>query len=808
MRPFYAIILSLLIYHTAYSQSSSAADSLKPLSFITPETDDSAEEQYGLPVLSAYNDIYSQMATYNLMFVRYRNRGYDGRFTTLEFNGAKLADPYSGSAMWSLISGLNLVTRNRESTIGLSPTRRSLGGIGVSTDVFATPSAFSTEFRLNAAAANRTYNSRVMAMYSSEIDRKGWGYTVAASRYWGASPIISGVFSDSWAAFASVEKQFADGSSLVVTLLDSPAERGIQSAATAEAFSLTNYQYNPAWGLQDGRKRNAKVRNSHTPMAIINHSWRDKVNSVAMFRVGEQSYSALAWNNAANPYPDYYRYMPSFFDNPATKDMVTEMWRTDQSVSQIDWQRLYNENGGDTRAKYIVEQRVGRRLDASLSSTYNSPLFDGGINLAYSRSHNFKRIDDLLGAAYWLDIDQYAEHDEEVADKYQNDMQNPNRHVAEGDTFGYNYNMSIGEASAWGNFKYKKDRFSGYIGGSVGMTAFKRTGLYEKELFPAEASLGPSATLDFVNLAFKIGGLYHLSGKVRLAGNFAYMSAAPRPENAFIAPQIRNAEVGSLKNEEIMSAELVCHIITNSLRLRLAGYYTTIRHQTEVRSFYDDMIHRYADYVMTGIDERHLGLEMGGEVSLTENFTLLAAAAVGYHTYISDPTATEIVENTGAIVADNEHVRWSGYRIGGTPQIVGSAGFSYRTRSYWSLSMTANYFADNFINMNPIRRTDRVAENAGSDANRSALTAQERLSEGFTVDVFGGKSLRIAQRHIIGIYLNISNLLDNKNIRSGGYEQYRIRRQTSYDNTTLSPFPNKYYHALGRTFFITANYRF
>jgi len=56
------------------------------------------------------------------------------------------------------------------------------------------------------------------------------------------------------------------------------------------------------------------------------------------------------------------------------------------------------------------------------------------------------------------------------------------------------------------------------------------------------------------------------------------------------------------------------------------------------------------------------------------------------------------------------------------------------------------------------------------------------------------------------LFLNasVSNLLNNKDIITGGFEQLR------YDFTGGNPdkFPNKYFYGYGRTFFVNVSFKF
>jgi hypothetical protein len=58
------------------------------------------------------------------------------------------------------------------------------------------------------------------------------------------------------------------------------------------------------------------------------------------------------------------------------------------------------------------------------------------------------------------------------------------------------------------------------------------------------------------------------------------------------------------------------------------------------------------------------------------------------------------------------------------------------------------------------------------------------------------------------VFLNINasmtNVLNNQNIQSGGYEQNRF----DFVNQDINKFPPKYYYYYGRTFFINISLRY
>ena len=90
------------------------------------------------------------------------------------------------------------------------------------------------------------------------------------------------------------------------------------------------------------------------------------------------------------------------------------------------------------------------------------------------------------------------------------------------------------------------------------------------------------------------------------------------------------------------------------------------------------------------------------------------------------------------------------------------------------------------------------------DSNRlwDSILDQERTPSAVTVDFFGGKSWKIDD---VFMYLNVgvSNLLDKRDFRTGGYEQFRF----DFENKDVDRFPNNYFYSFGRNYFISLSFR-
>ena len=67
-----------------------------------------------------------------------------------------------------------------------------------------------------------------------------------------------------------------------------------------------------------------------------------------------------------------------------------------------------------------------------------------------------------------------------------------------------------------------------------------------------------------------------------------------------------------------------------------------------------------------------------------------------------------------------------------------------------------------------------------------------------------GKSWYIRRTYNLGFSLEVKNMLNNRKIMTGGYQQGRF----DYSNYNIAKFPNKYYYAQGIRVFVNVGVKF
>jgi hypothetical protein len=793
--------------------------------------------------LTAGRDPFYNAAAFNFSSVRFRIRGYDADFASVYINSVPMDNLDNGYTPWGLWGGLNDVFRNRDINFGERYSTFAFGDIGTTTNIDVRASKQRKQTSVGYALSNRNYTHRLTLTHSTGINKNGLAFSFSGSRRYADEGYVPGTYYNSWSWFAAVDKKFGQKQLLSFAAFASPTENGRQAAATTEMMLLAgSHYYNPSWGFQDGKKRNANIAKTNQPVFILTHEYRisNKTNLVtsATYSFGERSLSGIDWYNAPDPRPDYYRYLPGYYEeeNPALAQQLTILLSAYEPARQINWDNLYNTNRNNTatitnangvegntitgnRSFYILGERVTNSYRFAANTVLNSRLnehidFTGGISYQLLRNNYFQRVADLLGGQFWVDLNQFAQRDfPNNPDVYQNDLNRPNRITYKGDQYGYNYNININKPEGWAQLVFKYSKVDFYVAGEVSQTKFWRVGNVRNGLFPDD-SYGKTEYQIFDNYAVKGGITYKLNGRNYLYISGAALTRAPYYDNVYVSPRTRDFVQDSLKSEAIQTFEGGYVLNAPTIKVRIAGYYTSMKNGFNLLTFYHDQYQNFVNYALSHIDRLYFGSEFGIEAKVVRNLTVNAAASVGRYYYNNRQKAIVTVDNTAETVSENI-IYSKNYRISGTPQEAYSAGIIYRSPKFWFISLTGNYFSHMWLDFNPLRRT-YAATDGVTDANSDKghiILDQTQFDNQNTVDFFGGYSWRIPKTFInkrpvyLAINIGVNNLLNNQNIVTGGYEQLRYDFSASTEQN-LNRFPSKYYYAYGLNYFISLQLRF
>ncbi len=848
-------------------------------------------------ILFGSNDPYTDIVSFGFSNIRFKNRGYTSESQDVLLAGVKMNDAITGYSPFSLWSGLNEAMRSQETSMGVETSDYGYGGYNGVTNISAMPSSVRPGWRFSVLSNSALYRLRLMANYASgELDN-GWSYAFNVSARVGGNDWVKGVYYRNFAYYAGVEKKFNDIHRVSLVTFAAPGQRGAQNASTQEVYDLMgDNMYNSNWGYQNGKIRNARVRKTFEPVTILKYTVTPSDNleaaATVLWRTGKNGYTALDWYDAADPRPDYYRNLPSYFwmenpdynrNNPEKYAWAKDAWEQDYAqYTHLNWDRLYTVNMnnydeyGMRRSKYAIEERrVDQNdLNINLNAKWRSSdhfTLTGGISYRLNRTEYYKKLDDLLGGAYYMNIDQFAERDfasspaliQNDLDYYMKYGDAQTLHV--GDKYGYDYYAHVHKANIWANGKVDLGAFKAYFALEGGYTKFWREGLVRKGLFAglnnsgreivyegqvlttyemvdgerrAITSKGNSDKIDFLTYSEKLGLEYQFTGGHRLYANIGYINDAPTFAQSFISPRTRNSIVPNLTTTGTLSTDLNYQYSNNGYNVRITGFYTKINNQTDMMSFYDDSQNSFTNFAMSGIDQRHMGLELGFNIPfIFKNLSLQGALSWGEYIYTSAPRMTQTIDNSAEVIVNNQLVPyWSSHPVfkknaegdyavdangeyvvdhyqkhyvPSTPQLATSLGLNYRTNSYWFFEIEGQYFANSYLDMNPLYRTDMAT--SGPDKivtpiEIEYMAAQEKFDPVFLLNASVGKSWYIDRKYNFGFSLNLQNITNHKAVKTGGYEQTRLIDSKSCER--YYRFDSKYFYMQGFNYMLNLYFRF
>ena len=804
------------------SQSDNASD----VSEGQEDDSESGSSNFVPGLLHSSQDVYTNNTSYTFSIAYFRARGYDNKYQDVCMNGFAMNSRVTERASYSQWGGLNHIFRYPENILNINPAAFVFGDIGGATNYNLRASNFRRQVRATYSLSNRTYSNRFMLTGSTGVMKNGWSVVGSLSARFGHTlSYVEGTTYNSFAGFFAAEKKFNDEHALNLAAFASYTSRGMQSNSVQEVYDLLdNNYYNANWGWYQGKQRNARVRSVCEPVVLLTHTYTPKngkiqVNTTLASTFGRNNTTSLNWYDVPDPRPDYYRNLPSYQinngDTSGYYQNILDLWTSnDQSYTQVNWDNMYAVNqlaaSQGKRAQYMIENRRYDHFQLGGSSNFNATLSEhiklfGGADVRGMKQKNYKTINDLLGGSYWLDVDKFSEGD--FPDDYNiqyNDLLHKDDTLYEGDVFGYNYDYKIYTQRLWSTALFTFNHIAFHFGGEIGGTEFCRVGHMQNGRFQNE-SYGQSDWKSFLEGAGKLGITYKINGRNYLVLNGMAESKAPSVLNAFVAPRIRNKYVDNLKNETIYTADFSYVLSYPAIKLRATAFFTQILDATRLISFYHDDYASMVNYSISGIDQRHFGFELGTEIKLGSMFSLILAGTWGDYRYSDRAEVTMNAENGTDFEGDVDRiVYWKNYHVSGTPQVAATAGLKFNY-NYWWVNINANYFDKIYCDLNPERRTStaRGALDENSELYHQ-VADQERLKGQFTLDVSVSKSWRVAHKYNIGFNASVTNLLNNKNLVTTAWEQYRF----DYSNYNVNKFANKYYYAFGTTFYLGINFSF
>ncbi|MEY3738970.1 MAG: hypothetical protein RL544_1748, partial [Bacteroidota bacterium] len=736
-----------------------------PIVVLDSDAKQDTDHSFIASALQSNKDPFYNTASFGFGAAGFMVKGLDARFSQTLINGLSIKNLVTGDSYYAVYSGLQQMMRKTVIMDGVAGNELSFGNLGNTTGADIRALVMQKQSKLSVSFSNRAFSHKYSIQLASGALTNGWAFAAHFNARLATEGYYSGCGYAGYGYMLSVDKKINERAVFSLSLLGAPIAADRQAPVLQESLQYFGANYNPNWGMQNGIKRNAVKTTTHLPTIIFSTALSlpasQKLNMAIGLTVGIKSTTALDWNSAADPRADYYKYLPSYFKDSALHALINAELLQNPNKGQLDWTGLYNLNASSIdpvmitgtpnvilqkRAAVILENRIDNQKTMAASLLYQSPmgtagLFTAGINAQLEQHHFYKKVQDLLGANYYVNLNQFAEDALQIrTDVNQYDVENPNQIIQQNGNFGYNYQVMLSQTEAFMQGSWVFNRVDIFTGLQITGNSFFRNGLVKNGLFP-QNSKGASLAYHFTSPAFKLGATYKLRGRHYFKLELLSESKAPLFDNVFIAPKLRATVTDNINSEKIRSALLGYQYQSDFCKIGVRAFLITQNNAQDVLTFYHDGYHSFVNYALTGINKIMQGLEASADFSLRENLSVQLVGSLSDYRYSSRQQLVVSSDND-AVVLEKGTVYVQNFKVARTPQRAAAIHLSYRPGSFFA-TISAHYMDKRWMSFNPIRRTySALATLDTASALRTEITAQTQLPAMFTLGALIGQSFR------------------------------------------------------------------
>ena len=206
------------------------------------------------------SDLYGLRTGFNLPQVALRRRGLDYTLERTSLMGVAVSYRY--------LAALRLLGAEEQRYAGLAAAPGEPAAAGGMRAFRFSDGQPLQPFLASVRFTDRNYLVGAKAAVSASPG-DGWRISAALDARSGRDMHVEGVFTNAVTAGLRLARRFGEGHELSVLCIVPPSVRGTRLSSSEEAFTLTGDRlYNPAWGWQDGRVRNSRVRRETVPLAL------------------------------------------------------------------------------------------------------------------------------------------------------------------------------------------------------------------------------------------------------------------------------------------------------------------------------------------------------------------------------------------------------------------------------------------------------------------------------------------------------------------------------------------------------------
>lgn len=605
----------------------------------------------------------------------------------------------------------------------------------------------------------------------------------------------------------SVEKSFADKHQLGFSCWWSPVQQGKRAPTVQELYSMTKDPlYNPSWGWLNGQAVYANTKKSNVPVVSLHYTYRTPKGNAIQLHLGgvfgAQSTTQLDWANAADPRPDYYKYLPSFAMDEALKKSLTNWHALHPELLQIQFDQLVAKNRASANgaAKYIINERMQQlqllrvAMRANIAIGANNYWYTG-LTLHADKIEYNNRLADLLGGQFYYNYNTWV-NDDGLATAFQNDILAPDRKIKVGENWGAHYMLFNKSVHAWTTMIGATRFLEWGMGIQIGLDQMQRNGINQNGLFPmlskglAEPVVFPASQYQCF-LRYKFNGRWYLTTHLFLAMD------APEAAEVYMDPSNHAVKNPFLLPLMQRGAEVKLQFMGSNVKVYAAFFWQFNQHERQYKMFYHDFYNAFVRASVGQIQTLHQGMETFIETNWSSPFQLSIANSYGWYQITNHPLY-EIRLSDNLYKVQSGQLLLKQFPATAYPQAVQAISLNYQPNFALRFSYSIVFASRRAISHDLFRRSNWTKENVPGKLIWEKLSAPVWAPDQWVSNLSLSKSFQVKssnQNFSIRFTASVRNLL-NASIPSLIFEQSRF----DYNHFLADKFPAKYLYDLGRTY--------
>ena len=637
-------------------------------------------------------------------------RGFDNTNIAMMINGVPMNGMENGKVYWSNWQGLADVTSVMQTQRGLGASKMSAPSVGGTINIVTKGLDAKKGGSFSYAMGDNGYN-KVTFSVSTGLMNNGWAITLMGARTWGDG-YIQGTSFEGYNYFANISKRINENHQLALTAFGAPQEHYQRSGGLtmAEWNNVRKYmkdgvhfsRYNPTYGYDNyGNQNSANYNVYHKPQISLNHIWqidhKSSLSTTAYVSLGRgygrtaepgygtsYSYSDLTYGANYGKLAHTFRREDGTFDYGAV-EFANSPSNPIYDPTSDKFERVY------AGSQLVICENRNDHNWYGLTSTYTNKFADmfdfyAGIDVRYYQGKHNATISDLLGGEYFIDKTRASVSG--INNAAALDPAWATEKLTIGDIAYRNYDGFVVQEGAFAQLEYNQNNWSAFVNGSINYNHY-----WKVDYFYYDAEHGRSETLGFLGGTIKAGANYEFNKNHNAFINVGYISRAPNLDyGAFMNASTSNAINTEAKNEQIASAEIGYGFHNEYVNVAVNGYFTEWMDKTMTKSGTVGQQATEFFMNMTGVNARHMGIELEAKARPTKWLEVSAMLSLGDWKWDSDAVVGYIYDGLGkpldkdgniiSEIGSKDHykaiINMKGINVGGSAQTTANLGVTFK----------------------------------------------------------------------------------------------------------------------------------